>query len=99
MDETEYILSKAHDPTRPWCPECDPSVDPLTELVVVCYCSEHCPPVAGTSDRLSDPSYLPLIGNSDAGGALNKAWCDFVHRKELPPSCSQDTRPTSSLLE
>lgn len=84
MDETAFILSRSADPTRQYCPECSPETDPLTELVTVCYCGEHCPQTDGTADRLAPQSHLPLIGNSDAGGLVNNIWCAMIHRGELP---------------
>jgi hypothetical protein len=82
-DEAQYIAERSKDPTRTYCPECRPDIDPLTGLWNVCYCGEHLPAELGTADALARVPDVPASPN-EAGGNENRLWCNFFHRKELP---------------
>lgn len=66
----------------PWCPGCEPEVDPTEEVVDVRYCSVHQPPSHGLEDGLMDQETYPA-GSNEAGGSNNRAFCAFFHRAQL----------------
>jgi hypothetical protein len=67
---------------RSWCPGCEPSADPLIEILDVHYCDAHTPDRDGAADAIV-PSEIILTGSSEAGGEANRIWCDLLHR-QLP---------------
>lgn len=82
MSDEEYILSRSQDYGRHYCPDCQPDLDPLTGVWLVCYCTDHAPGLDGTADAITPSrSYVPLIG-SDMEGHANRAWCDLLHRSQ-----------------
>ena len=60
---------------RQYCPTCDPDVDPIQECVVVSYCGNHTPSIRGQIEVECDP-----LTYDQAGGANNRAACEFFHR-------------------
>lgn len=73
---TDY-LGETPDVTRTWCPQCEPDVDPLVELVVMHYCHRHERTREGTADASVE---YTLLSSNEAGGALNAAFCQLLHR-------------------
>ena len=67
---------------RTWCPGCDPSADPLVEILDVHYCEEHTPARTGSADRIVAADIV-ITGSAEAGGEANRIWCDLIHR-EIP---------------
>lgn len=68
---------------RPYCPICEPEADQMAEMLETRYCESHCPSRGGESDgEVNAQSYMS--GSAEAGGADNKAYCDFFHRKVEP---------------
>ena len=63
--------------TRDLCPGCEPDYDPRS-LIEVRFCHQHEPERTGIEDIHWE---YPGIENGEAGGASNKAICDFFHRK------------------
>lgn len=75
MMDTAYVPVK-------FCPGCEPARDPIAECLVVEFCEAHAPSRDGVDDdKVAAGAYLS--GSQDAGGEPNKAWCDWLHRKEL----------------
>ncbi len=66
---------------RSYCPGCEPNTDPREEILDVRWCETHCLNADGAEDQQVDPDTC-LNGSAEAGGAANKAWCDFLHRKD-----------------
>ena len=64
----------------PWCPECEPTLDPFETLVEIEYCYRHRPSREGSEDaRL--PAEAPVLGTGEiTDGLANKQACDFIHR-------------------
>lgn len=83
MTDEEYIISKSQDYSKTYCPGCLPTLDPLTDVWVVCYCREHEPTLSGAQDQHTPQTYIPLIGSVDMDGHSNRAWCNFFHRGEV----------------
>ena len=84
-DDNAYIVSKSGDYSQSYCPTCQPDLDPLTGIWIVCYCADHSPSVSGSADRLTGSSHIPLLGSVDSDGETNRVWCDLIHRlKETP---------------
>jgi hypothetical protein len=45
--------------TRDYCPECEPSSDPLRELLIVRWCHRHTPSEGGTADEQVKLEHIP----------------------------------------
>jgi hypothetical protein len=86
-DDNAFIVARSGDMSRSYCPTCQPNLDPLTGIWIVCYCADHSPSVSGSADRLAlaHTSSIPLIGASDAEGDINRVWCDLIHRSKETP--------------
>jgi hypothetical protein len=67
---------------RLYCPGCEPNADPLREILEVRWCVAHCPTTEGVEDeKVIVHAYLSPA--TEAGGAPNRAVCDFLHRKKM----------------
>jgi hypothetical protein len=75
---TEYV---ADSPplARPYCPGCEPGADPLREILDVRWCDEHIPGRDGSDDERVNTAAV-LSGTAEAGGEMNRRWCELVHR-------------------
>jgi len=68
---------------RPYCPGCEPTTDPVEEILDVRWCDTHRPKDAGAEDeKITANAYLS--GSAEAGGDPNRSVCDFVHRSKTP---------------
>jgi hypothetical protein len=66
---------------RLYCPGCEPDADPVKEILDVRWCAAHCPKADGAEDeKIAANAYL--CGSAEAGGAPNRAMCNFLHRKK-----------------
>lgn len=64
---------------RLYCPGCEPNVDPVKEILDVRWCVAHRPGADGVDDaKISTNAHL--YGSVEAGGAPNRAMCNFLHR-------------------
>jgi len=64
---------------RLYCPGCEPNADPVTEILDVRWCAAHRPTADGADDaKINANAYL--CGSLEAGGAPNRAVCNFLHR-------------------
>jgi hypothetical protein len=75
---TEY-LADSPVVSRPYCPGCEPDADPMRELLDVRWCDEHVPVRAGSDDERVDSEAF-LSGTAEAGGEMNRRWCELFHR-------------------
>ncbi|PYM46789.1 MAG: hypothetical protein DME14_17195 [Candidatus Rokuibacteriota bacterium] len=64
---------------RLYCPGCEPNVDPVKEILDVRWCTAHRPKADGVDDAKIS-AYAYLGGSVEAGGAPNRAVCNFLHR-------------------
>jgi hypothetical protein len=73
---------------RSYCPQCEPETDPMG-WVVQLQCSTHREAAeVGTGDAEANEQRLSqqyLSGGGEAGGEGNRLWCEFFHRKKVPP--------------
>ena len=81
---TEY-LADSPVVARPYCPGCEPGADPMREVLDVRWCDEHLPVREGTADERVDSSAF-LSGTAEAGGEVNRRWCELFHRGERATS-------------
>ena len=66
----------------PWCPGCEPDLDPFTTITYTAWCLAHEPSRAGLDDlHLVDQVY---IGCAEVEGEGNRAWCNLLHRGRRP---------------
>jgi hypothetical protein len=63
-----------------YCPTCEPTRDPVAEILSVHYCGYHPPGISGADDGRAKVSPEHLYGGLDAGGEGNRDFCAFVHR-------------------
>jgi hypothetical protein len=65
---------------RAYCPACEPSADPIREILDVRGCEAHAPGRDGVEDG---NIRLEAFGasSSEVGGADNRRWCDLIHRR------------------
>lgn len=75
---TEY-LADSPAVARPYCPGCEPDADPMREVLDVRWCDEHVPVREGSDDQRVDASAF-LSGTAEAGGDVNRRWCELFHR-------------------
>lgn len=97
---TEY-LADSPAVARPYCPGCEPGADPLREVLDVRWCDEHVPVREGTADQRVDSSAF-LSGTAEAGGEVNRRWCELLHRPtdrgdeaNGRPASGRTVRPTA----
>ncbi len=64
---------------RAYCPGCEPSADPLLEILDVHWCDAHSPCRAGSDDVLATARGT-AYGSAEAGGDDNRRWCELIHR-------------------
>jgi hypothetical protein len=79
---------------RPYCPGCEPDADPMREVLDVRWCDEHVPDRDGSDDaRIAAGAFLS--GTAEAGGEVNRRWCDLVHRagRDAPAGRPGQRRP------
>jgi hypothetical protein len=88
---TEY-LADSPAVARPYCPGCEPGADPVREVLDVRWCDEHVPVREGSDDRQVDSSAF-LSGTAEAGGEVNRRWCELLHR---PPERRPETNGRSA---
>lgn len=63
---------------RSYCPGCEPEADPLREILDVRWCDAHAPPRDGPDDAaVTSDAYLS--GSAEAGGEVNRRWCEMLH--------------------
>ena len=75
---TDFI-SDTPSVARPYCPGCEPDVDPSVEILDVRWCESHSPMRDGLDDAVvSAAAYLS--GSAEAGGDDNRRWCEALHR-------------------
>ena len=70
---------------RLYCPECEPDADPTCEILDIRWCASHAPSYSGRDDLvISVESFLS--GSIEAGGEVNRRWCDLLHRRDSEPA-------------
>jgi hypothetical protein len=69
---------------RLYCPECEPDADPSSEILDVRWCTGHAPSYAGRDDLVITVETF-LSGSIEAGGDVNRRWCDLLHRRDAEP--------------
>ena len=63
---------------RFYCPGCEPTADPASEILDVRWCESHVPTRDGSADdAVTSAAYLS--GSAEAGGDENRRWCELVH--------------------
>lgn len=62
------------------CPICEIERDP--DAFVARFCSLHGTEPIGSADA-EVPGDRAYVGNTEAGGEDNAAWCDLFHRKKI----------------
>lgn len=67
--------------TRCYCPGCDPSADPIRELIEINWCTDHRPDANGIDDRLVATGGRYLLGASEVHGDDCRAYAELLHRK------------------
>jgi hypothetical protein len=72
-------LGDSPDLSRAYCPGCEPSADPLREILRVFWCAAHAPSIDGPDDDLIKRD-LVLSGSGEAGGWETRAMCALLHR-------------------
>jgi len=65
--------------SRLYCPACEPDADPSCEILDVRWCTAHAPSSAGADDCVITVESF-LSGSVEAGGEVNRQWCDLFHR-------------------
>ena len=70
---------------RQYCPDCEPDADPSREILDVRWCVHHAPSYAGRDD-LTITAETFLSGSIEAGGEVNRRWCDLLHRPHAEPA-------------
>jgi len=67
-----------------YCPGCEPTRDPLQEILSVHWCDEHRPEFDGHDDdrAIFGTSLLSTVGEAEA--ETNRPWCELVHRARRP---------------
>lgn len=61
-----------------YCPGCGDDCGPRH---AVAYCPRHMPVASGTEDEKAVRFAGPSASYEEAGGASNRAWCDWLHRR------------------
>jgi hypothetical protein len=74
---TEFF-SDAAVVARPYCPGCEPEADPTREVLDVRWCDAHMPSRDGADDALVTSEAF-LSGSAEAGGDVNRRWCELLH--------------------
>jgi hypothetical protein len=87
---TEY-LADSPVVARPYCPGCEPGADPMREVLDVRWCDEHLPVREGSDDERVDSSAF-LSGTAEAGGDVNRRWCELFHRADPEPAAPPTIR-------
>lgn len=64
---------------RLYCPGCEPTADPLHEILDVRWCGTHGQREHGLDDEMVVASAW-ISGSQEAGGEDNRLWCAFLHR-------------------
>ena len=67
------------DEAREYCPGCEPTVDPQTELVSVSWCGVHVPRTVGSADALVNHALDFQLGSFEVEGIPNAAFCRMIH--------------------
>jgi hypothetical protein len=71
-----------------WCPVCQPERDPILEVISPRLCLRHrdaeIEEITHNADDAAVTSTLYLSGSADAGGEMNRAVCDGIHRGRWP---------------
>lgn len=71
---------------NPFCPGCVPETDFTRDASITpSWCSVHAPTYEGADDALAGGT--APTGFAEAGGADNKAFCDFLHRGKHDAAC------------
>ena len=68
---------------RSYCPGCEPHADPHHEILDVHWCDAHVPARDGLDDAAVTSEAL-LSGSAEAGGDVNRLWCELIHRDSRP---------------
>lgn len=66
---------------RFYCPGCETTADPLTEVLDVRWCADHAPVTTGAAD--GEVAMGWISGGQEAGGEDNRRWCDLFHRAKI----------------
>lgn len=77
-DVTDFPAEKPP-AVRSYCPGCEPDADATREILEVCWCDTHVPARDGADDGLVNAESF-LSGSAEAGGDLNRRWCEVIHR-------------------
>jgi hypothetical protein len=81
-----------------WCPGCEPDRDPISEVLLVYWCTNHPNPGSIGMDRGADDGLVRgggyMSGSNPAEGFTNRQGCEVVHRQkslEVSPEEVVDT--------
>jgi hypothetical protein len=66
--------------SRSYCPGCEPTADPIGEVLDVRWCDVHAPGRDGLEDGRAHFETAHASG-TEAGGEDNRRWCELVHRR------------------
>ena len=63
-----------------YCPGCEPTRDPLKEILSVHWCDEHRPEFEGQDDEQAvfRTTLQSTVGEAEA--ETNRPWCELLHR-------------------
>lgn len=85
---TDY-LTETPVVARAYCPGCEPDADPVREILDVRWCDAHAPTREGLDDGVVT-SEAYLSGSAEAGGEVNRRWCELLHRASRRRSRRKD---------
>lgn len=72
------FLTESRVVARSYCPSCEPDADPCREVLDVHWCDAHTPSREGIDD-VRVGSEAILSGSAEAGGEVNRRWCELLH--------------------
>lgn len=68
-----------------YCPGCEPTRDPLKEILVVQWCVHHQPSFESPDDERATLGRGVLNSMGEAEGDSNRVWCELLHRSLQRP--------------
>jgi len=81
-----------------YCPGCEPTRDPLKEILSVHWCDEHRPDFEGHDDEqaIFRTTLQSTVGEAEA--ETNRPWCELLHRtlntSKRPRRTRRPSRPS-----
>ncbi len=65
---------------RSYCPACEPTADPMREILDIRWCDTHTPARDGLDDGKVHFEVAAVL-SIEAGGEDNRRWCGLIHRE------------------